>query len=185
MSNPVFSDYELRRCIDQIGFRSVDSYGGDSRAWKIAKHVRDTIEASQENGSLEAVWAESVPWQEETFPQATPKSIVAHLLREAQELSENPDDWEEVADILLLVGHLLHKTGLNAAKITRDKLLKNMQRKWGEPDAEGVVEHIREENDPTLLINIFAEAVEMHDNLLTKFIEGESDGGEQSHSAAL
>jgi predicted house-cleaning noncanonical NTP pyrophosphatase (MazG superfamily) len=156
MTNSVFSDQELEYCIARLGYRTVDSYGAESRAYHIAKQVRDRIEESLLSESLERVWAHSVPWQEETFPQATTKSIAAHLLREAQELMQNPDDSEELADILLLVGHLAHKLGINPAMETMYKLKKNMARKWGSPDTEGVVEHVRDD-DPTLLVNIFKD----------------------------
>lgn len=157
MSNPVFSDYELRRLLSQHTFRSQHPEGGDTVAYQIAKFVRKAVEEKVYQHSLEKVWAESVPWQEETFPNATTKSVVEHLYREALELRENPDDWEEVADILLLLGHLIHKTGMDAAKVVRDKLEVNKRRVWAAPDEQGVVEHVREDEDPRLLINVFKD----------------------------
>lgn len=44
-------------------------------------------------------------WQKETFPQATERSVLAHLKSELKELYDCPTDKEEMADVfLLLVG---------------------------------------------------------------------------------
>lgn len=85
-----------------------------------------------------------VRWQRETFTQATPSSILAHLEREFKELSEHPDDPSELADIVILILGLADIQGINLEMALVDKHSENLCRRWGKPDAQGVVEHIRD-----------------------------------------
>ena len=80
-------------------------------------------------------------WQTETFPNATKESRIAHLKKEVKELAiyHLP---EEAADcLLLLLGHA-YVCGYDLLEEAKRKLEINRNRKWGEPDHEGVVEHI-------------------------------------------
>ncbi|MBI3545973.1 MAG: DUF550 domain-containing protein [Gammaproteobacteria bacterium] len=70
-------------------------------------------------------------------------SIVAHLSKEVIELSDNPRDMEELADCMLLLFHLAHQNGGNLQAAIARKFEINKRRKWGKPDARGVVEHVR------------------------------------------
>lgn len=92
--------------------------------------------------SLDALMPEIRAFQISTFPKATPSSIAEHLRREAEELVRNPADLEEMADIFTLLVGAAGSRDLAAA--VRAKLRKNLQRKWGQPDADGVVEHVAE-----------------------------------------
>ncbi len=86
-------------------------------------------------------------WGDATFPRSTPKSVVAHLRREMQELVEETDPVkrrDECADVLMLICQLAHKEGWSLQSALRDKFAINQRREWGEPDDEGVVSHIRE-----------------------------------------
>ncbi len=93
---------------------------------------------------LSEACTESVNWSNDTFPTASARSKAAHLLREATELAENPTDGEEMADVMMLLAHLAAGEGIDLAEEVHKKLAKNQLRKWGVPDGEGVVEHIRE-----------------------------------------
>jgi hypothetical protein len=93
--------------------------------------------------TLDEVLRESAAWSEKTFQAATIQSIATHLAREANELKQNPTDPMEMADVLLLLAHLALRNGIDLATIARTKLEVNKLRKWGEVDAEGVVEHVR------------------------------------------
>jgi NTP pyrophosphatase (non-canonical NTP hydrolase) len=93
--------------------------------------------------ALDSVLRDTVVWGCETFPDATPASCAAHLYKEARELKANPTDAEEVADVLMLVAHLSHHAGIDMAEAVRAKLAVVRTREWGEPDADGVIEHIR------------------------------------------
>ena len=83
-------------------------------------------------------------WAVETFPQATRDSWVAHMRREIEELADS-HDGEEAADILiLLLGHA-YINGYDLLHEARMKMLISRLRTWGEPNEEGVVEHIHPE----------------------------------------
>lgn len=94
--------------------------------------------------SLDALALQADEFARVTFPMRSAESISEHLRREAVELAAAPTDAEEMADVFLLLGNLVHFTGtdLNAAVVA--KLAKNRARKWGKPDAHGVVEHVRD-----------------------------------------
>jgi dCMP deaminase len=94
--------------------------------------------------TLEAVLAESVAWASETFIRQTAASKIEHLRREAVELSERPDDEGEWADVLVLMAGAAHLQGTDLATVVERKLAILRTRAWGEPDAAGVVEHVRD-----------------------------------------
>lgn len=98
---------------------------------------------------------ETGTWGDITFPQGTPRAVMAHLSDEIQELAAEVELFmaspaptngaalaEEAADCLLLLYHLAHKCGFDLEAEARRKLEKNRQRTWGEPDARGVVRHV-------------------------------------------
>lgn len=91
---------------------------------------------------LDDVLEEVRAWQRETFPHATRASVAAHLLEEAIELAQAPDDDEEVADVASLLAGMMGGPQLVAA--VRAKLAINRARTWGTPDAQGVVRHVAE-----------------------------------------
>lgn len=92
-----------------------------------------------------------VKWQKETFPLATPLSKIEHLLQEIQELKEdiinnNPKKRLEYADCFLLLFGAAHADGFEYNDIddfSIEKLEINRARKWGKPDSNGVVNHIK------------------------------------------
>jgi len=95
--------------------------------------------------TLEEVIAEYLEWANETFPTATPTSAVVHLSREVAELLDEPTDGEEQSDALMLLLHAAHLSGNDMKYELRRKLAINRARTWGKPDADGVVEHVRDE----------------------------------------
>lgn len=98
---------------------------------------------------LQRFQAEVGQWGEKTFPGSTFESIVAHLVEEADELDRalrlaHPVDIEEeAADCFLLIVQLAHKLELDLMRAARAKLAINRRRTWGEPDARGVVHHVK------------------------------------------
>lgn len=100
-------------------------------------------------------------WQDQTFDKATIESIKSHLAEEVLELVgeeifkkallkheknnkiDEDNDNEESADIVLLLNHLAHKSGFNLLDETLNKFEKNKKRKWGKPDENGVVNHVK------------------------------------------
>lgn len=90
--------------------------------------------------TLDALRVASIEFANATFTTASPHSKAEHLRREAVELADAPHDTEEMADVFLLLAHL--SDGHDLAGAVSRKLAKNRARKWGQPDADGVVEHL-------------------------------------------
>ena len=99
-----------------------------------------------EHPTLDSLAAEIREWQDATFPTATAASAAKHLLSEAHELVAQPTDPEEMADIFLLVIAVANKAGVNLAEAAAAKLAKNKARKWGKPNADGYVEHVKDDD---------------------------------------
>jgi len=109
-------------------------------------------------------------WADDTFPASTEQSIRQHFAREAIELvgiaemekalahektkplmfadaSLSGDLHRtnmEIADCVLLLLHLCHKRGISMLDLANVKAGEIKHRKWGTPDSDGVVEHIRQ-----------------------------------------
>lgn len=91
-------------------------------------------------------------WQNETFPGATAFSKAAHLEQEVQELRDaveidDPNVRLEIADCYLLLAGITHKSGMTYEDVCaaiEEKMEINRKRKWGNPDENGVVNHVKE-----------------------------------------
>lgn len=100
---------------------------------------------------LDAVLEDVIVWQRETFLGERLLPAANHLLREVRELAADPTNGEEHADALMLAACVLDRIresatrhGIDLQAETIKKLAINRARTWGEPDAEGVIEHVRE-----------------------------------------
>lgn len=92
-------------------------------------------------------------WQDATFPNANAYAKVKHLESEVKELldaiaNKEPieDVKSEIADCILLIFGAAAKLGLsyeNICMAIERKHEINILRKWGEPDENGVVNHIK------------------------------------------
>lgn len=82
-------------------------------------------------------------WGEKTFGAGKSGPILAHLKKEVVELIES-EEPEEAADVLILLFQHAYSTGYDLMYEARKKMAINYKRKWGPPDAEGVIEHIKE-----------------------------------------
>lgn len=99
-----------------------------------------------------AQFDEITEWQAKTFPNATPLSKISHLAKELQELvvdiqAGNPDRDMEYADCFFLLFGAAAADGMSYHHICNaieKKFQINRKRAWGKPDADGVVEHVRE-----------------------------------------
>lgn len=95
---------------------------------------------------------EITKWQGETFPKATSLSMMAHLFEEVKEyndaLYDQLDDRElELADCLLLLFGCAAKDGMSYEDICsaiKSKMDINRGRTWGKPNANGVVNHVKD-----------------------------------------
>lgn len=97
-----------------------------------------------------------IAWQAATFGTGRPAlPPVKHLQQEVRELADalesTPDDrpaiLAEFADCFLLLFNACHNFGLSyddVQVIVQRKLDINKTRKWATPDADGVINHIKE-----------------------------------------
>ena len=94
---------------------------------------------------------EITQWQRATFPGANPMSKLAHLAEELQELHDDlkdnkPERNLEFADCFLLLFGCAAADGMSYEDISKavaEKFEINKARKWGKPNASGVVNHIK------------------------------------------
>lgn len=118
---------------------------------------------------LEYLMQEISEWSDSTFGkhQRNP-AILYHLKKEVDELIEAVNNFqnydaepgseyeaklldsaiEEYADCMMLLLDSATHFGFGAESLLKsvaDKLAKNKTRKWGKPDENGVVEHIKED----------------------------------------
>lgn len=99
-----------------------------------------------------------IEWQKKTFGEATTMSKLNHLAEEIIELIDAVDSHDgtpehekeqrlEFADCFLLLFGAANAAGMtyeDIVKCCNDKMEINRSRKWGKPQANGVVNHIRE-----------------------------------------
>lgn len=110
------------------------------------------------DGNMYEILKDINEWQDVVFKKATPQSASAHLRREANELYESPYDAEEMADIFILLAGVAHLAGVDLVEAVEKKMAINRKRIWGEPDEEGVIEHVR-----NTLVEVFREDIQNGD----------------------
>jgi len=94
---------------------------------------------------------EITTWQKETFGEATALSKIAHLREDIEELaidiaSNGIDKRLEFSDCFILLFGAAASDGMTYEDICnaiQEKFEINKVRKWGKPDANGVVNHIK------------------------------------------
>jgi hypothetical protein len=92
-------------------------------------------------------------WQEATFKVIDSLGLVYHLEQELDELKTdilrlNPDKRLEFADCFILLMGAAKADGMSYEDICSaisEKLEINKKRVWGEPDSNGVINHVKEE----------------------------------------
>ena len=92
-----------------------------------------------------------IEWQNEIFPKATSLSKATHLLEEVKELRYDlmagyPSRRNEFADCFILLFGSAASDGMSYQDICNaidEKMKINRERKWGNPDKNGVVHHIK------------------------------------------
>ena len=106
---------------------------------------------------------EITKWQKETFGEATPLSKLAHLIQEVVELKDaivaenetcgltgHNDVRMEYADCFFLLFGSAAAYGFSYKDIcdaVQEKFEINKARKWGKPDENGVVNHIKKPSE--------------------------------------
>lgn len=96
-------------------------------------------------------------WQRNTFGQATAMSKLHHLAEEFIELTmdlkddaDEEDVKKEFADCFILLFGAADSYGMSYEDICQaidDKMNINYKRNWGKPDKNGVVNHIKDEDE--------------------------------------
>lgn len=122
-----------------IGLSNIDArnYG------ETIDNLLATVEALQSD-SLDVLQAQIGKWGDQTFGDRDDgTAILWHLSEEIIELMESHEP-EEAADCMLLLLQFAHRRGFNLLDVVKKKHAINQQRKWGEPDANGVVRHVKE-----------------------------------------
>lgn len=111
----------------------------EARLYFAGKVLHSAMPATRLDSALDEAHA----WARATFPTETTEGVVKHLQKEVGELAKEPGDPGEIADVLILLARLADRHGIDLAEAVRDKLAILRTREWGEPDADGVVEHVR------------------------------------------
>lgn len=91
-------------------------------------------------------------WQERVFPNSTAESKLFHLIDEVKELHDaiilgKEDRDLEVADCMFLLFGCAAKCGMTYEHIIEAidrKFDINSKRTWGNPDSNGVVKHVNQ-----------------------------------------
>jgi len=94
-------------------------------------------------------------WQNKTFPTATARSATEHLREEVEELADDlrcksGSVAKEIADCFILLYAIAHKCGLDYETLTQaidEKMNINYARKWQKPAGNGVINHVRNEDE--------------------------------------
>lgn len=115
----------------------------DCRDYLKSRGVED-IRHREDVSTLDSLAGAIWPWARATFPQATADSWSKHLLKEARELADEPTSGEEMADVFHLLVGLARVSGVDLVGEVARKFAINRARAWGHPDADGIVEHVRE-----------------------------------------
>ncbi len=130
----------------------------------------NNIALGNRRDELQNLMVDIASWSDATFGEGQRNpAILHHLKKEVQECIdavekfqkgtsiESPycesekrcrEAFDEYADCFMLLLDSAYHFGINALSLilfTRDKLEVNKRRKWGKPDCNGVVEHLREE----------------------------------------
>lgn len=85
-------------------------------------------------------------WSDKAFKGQPLSGNFAHLRREIDELEATPTDIMEYADCYSLLTDIAAKNGIYLSDIHSSAMKKleiNKARKWGKPNADGSVEHIK------------------------------------------
>lgn len=100
------------------------------------------------------LFKEVTDWQEATFKTIDMLGLVNHLADEVEELktdviNRSPYRRLEFANCFILLMGAAKADGMSYEDICnaiKDKLEINKQRTWGEPDSNGVINHLKEED---------------------------------------
>jgi len=130
--------------------------GSAVRRMQVRNHLHEIYEGIPDGfynggydptGDFQELQINIANWSNATFgPGQRTEGMIAHLLKEVQELHEEPNDLEEYADCLMLLIDAAYSVGFDMKKLlkaTQKKLEINKKRKWGPQNQDGSIEHVR------------------------------------------
>lgn len=95
-------------------------------------------------------WLEQSIWSQETFGSDSvrgPQGVVKHIIKECNEVLENPKDLKEYVDIGILLMDATRRAGFTLEQLVNGmyaKLQENKKREWPKNgDVNEPIEHIR------------------------------------------
>lgn len=124
---------------------AMTSFELDKLAYNIEQTLKGTGYFMSYPSDINDLQHELKCWTEKQFPNRDTASICAHLRKETYEVLEAPKDVMEYADCMMLLLDAASYNGVRSSDIVRacyEKLAINKDRKWGEPNDQGFVEHV-------------------------------------------
>ena len=101
---------------------------------------------------FQMLWDRQAEWSDRVFGKGYRLSgVINHIRKELVEIEESPGSLEEWGDAFGLLCDGARRQGFTADDVLRqwgEKLAINNKRNWGEPDENGTVEHIRDDESP-------------------------------------
>lgn len=89
-------------------------------------------------------------WCEKKFgDKSSLEGRIEHLIEEVEDLKDNPYNISSQADIYILMMAISKETGFSMDEISvavEAKQTINETREWGDPDAKGIIRHIKSTN---------------------------------------
>jgi dATP/dGTP diphosphohydrolase len=80
-------------------------------------------------------------WGEAQFPGSTWLAKGKHLVEEAEEARDAEGDGEELADVLMILAHMIRQAKVDIYAEVERKLAICQARQWLPPDADGISRH--------------------------------------------
>lgn len=122
--------------------------GRSNRLLDALMPLHASLEAGIKVGSLIELQKQVGDWQVATFPGQTVQGKIKHLIKEANELLDDPSDEVEMADVLILLIGIAKLQGVTVehlVEVAWAKFERAKKRKWPTmPDADGVFHHTEE-----------------------------------------
>ncbi len=140
-ANRVTGSANRRKLIEEALWKAYREGAADVR--RMAPNSRQ-----RERWAFDDLQKEVGIWAAVTFAYSTTRSRAEHLKREAGEVLDaagKPELGEELADCVILILGLAHMNQISLIDEIRTKFAICKERKWSPPDAQGVIEHVREE----------------------------------------
>ena len=139
-----------------------DNYRGRCIHGQMPNHCqlcdRERIAELEDELDMDLMQSDIGIWGRKTFDhdERDVQAIFCHLVKEAKELHKAIESGtsadeigEECADIFILMCSIAYLTGFSLKGEVVKKMRVNKSRAWGEPDKDGVIEHVSTEQPIT------------------------------------